>query len=462
MKKHSFRFDVLRDRPLKVVCCIGFPLLIVNVVSFFTTAVTNEIYLNFCGQIYFTVNSLLGSIITLFGNVTAGVVTAAWIKTSAVFLNEKTRKRSLRDALFAICIWEIFFVAVLLILSKYILIVLKVPEEAMSDALLYFRVNISVHLLSSIGSYLLQALNVISNALEILIVNLVNMFAGMGLNALFLAVFRLGLVGAATLSGICGLFTSVCVLLCIHRKKSPQRREKERFWPDMKQVGRIIGYGMIIALQCVLCSIGNFLLNRQANKLLSQDYLSTLSIGFPINAVFNSVSIISTTVFSANYAAGESARVKSFLRIMLTSSVIYSAICFAMYACFAEFYFRHLFDSEELVGYGKEVWLWQGLSTFPLGLICVVRYLFDSVGLNKVALFSGVNEFIGYTLCAYLFIPYFGTVGRSIAACISWGLASCYLLIAYLILRKRIYRKCQEIAQKAEAVGTDEGNSDTT
>ena len=64
---------------------------------------------------------------------------------------------------------------------------------------------------------------------------------------------------------------------------------------------------------------------------------------------------------------------------------------------------------------------------------------FDAVGLGKLSLLSGVGELLGNLVSAFLLIPRFGNIGRSISYPLGWFLAVLSLSIAYLYSRKKIY-----------------------
>ena len=74
-----------------------------------------------------------------------------------------------------------------------------------------------------------------------------------------------------------------------------------------------------------------------------------------------------------------------------------------------------------------------------MAFLYAVRFFFDAVGYSKLALLSGVGELIGHSICAFVLIPLFGSVGRSLAYTVGWFLAALFLVIAYVVFRKKIY-----------------------
>ncbi|MBQ3221575.1 MAG: hypothetical protein IJB34_06410 [Clostridia bacterium] len=83
----KLKFDVLNDPIRKIIIGVCVPLIIVTVISWFTTSVTNILYGKFGGE-YFTVQGLIGIVLTSITQVVSCVISASWIKT-AIYYKEK-------------------------------------------------------------------------------------------------------------------------------------------------------------------------------------------------------------------------------------------------------------------------------------------------------------------------------------------------------------------------------------
>jgi len=67
--------------------------------------------------------------------------------------------------------------------------------------------------------------------------------------------------------------------------------------------------------------------------------------------------------------------------------------------------------------------------------------------LSKEAL-AGLAECTGYIISAFWLIPRFGYVGRFASSLLGFGMAASITVIMFLVLKKKIYQKCDENAKK--------------
>jgi Na+-driven multidrug efflux pump len=145
-----------------------------------------------------------------------------------------------------------------------------------------------------------------------------------------------------------------------------------------------------------------------------------------------------------NYDAGNYQRVKRFVKIAQIGCTLYSFLCFGVYALMGQWYYGTLFTDPQIIAYGTEYWLWQGVGYVAVSVLCVMRTVYDSVGLGKLSLVCGVCELGSNLLCAFWLIPSFGIIGRNLSYPLGYWIAALFLLISYPLLRKRIYAPAKQ------------------
>lgn len=439
MRTVSPSSDYLRRSPFQSLCAICFPLLLINIISLFTTTLTNQLYSNHAGQAYFAVSGYLSSAVTFFGNIVGGVYTAAWIKIAHqhALHSKDVFSRAMGNALFAMLLALAISVPLFLIFMRPVLRVLSVPDQYLSDAKLYYILYFSAYLPVALAAVMLTIVNGISNSRRIFWVNVFVIAGNLAAAVLLLVVFRLGFTGAL----LCGAGGAVIhlVFYWILFRHDGYFRGAERFRPDWTTVGAILRYSVPIILQNFLCTAGYLCVSFQTNRLLSPEYITVLSVDLPLNGMLSAFSSAILAFCPPNFAAGRTDRLKHFMRIMFPCALVYSGLCVLIYGTLAPWYYGRLFEDAQIVAYGCEYWFWRGLGFLPLAVIFTVRYFFNAVGLNQFSMLSGIGEFVGNALCAFWVIPCYGNIGRSLSFPLGWALGAVTLLAAYIINRKKIF-----------------------
>lgn len=444
MRNSASSVDYLHCSPLRALCSVCLPLVLVNVVLLLTSTLTNLLYSRYAGQTYFTVTGYLGVATSMFISVISSVYIAAWVKIAHQFaLHDKhTITRAVQNALLAMLLACTGCTLLMVLFTQPILRAMSIPEQLHDRAQLYYLVYLIAYLPSALAAFFLTTVNGIGSAKRIFWVNILVLVTNLLAAALLLAVFRLSLVGAA-LCGALGAGMQLGFYWLLFRRDG-YFRAPGRFRPDWQLVGTILRYSVPIAVQSLLCTVGYLLVTLQTNRLLSSDYITVLNVSLPLTSVMSAVGSAILAFCPQNYGAGRADRLRRFLRLSIVCSVVYGVLCFLVYASIGSWYYGRLFTDAQIVAFGREYWFWQGLGFIFLALVYPIRYFFDSVGQSRLSLLSGLGELIGNAVCAFWLIPRYGNIGRSIAYPLGWATACVLLLIAFMLSRSRIYRHCTE------------------
>ncbi len=448
MKKISafLKYDLLKDNPLKVLACLTLPLFIVNMFSIFTTSITNDILSKHIGQIIFSISGLLSSVNTTMLQIVSGIPSASWIKTAGYYSknNNETAGKYYVNSIYAITIIEFLCISLFWFGADVIFTAVSIPDSIYSQVMLYYKVFLISTFFTSVSTLITTIATGVGSVMDLFIRNLLTLISGIIINYIVLAVFKLSIRGAV-LSGIINNLVTIFIChLIIHKNGIKLKLNKRNLTPDFKFIFSIIRYGMLISLQTLLCSMGGLAVSLQTNKYLSLDYISVIPILLPINAPMNSLMLAGNIFVPPNYSAGNSDRIKKYLKIALSACIGYSIISFIIFYFAGEAYYSTLFDDPNLISLGKFYWRWYGFSTMLVSVMCVIRPFYDCIGLAKVSLFSGLCEMTGYFISAFLIIPNFGNIGHAAATTFSYTIATIYLVSMYYILRRRIYERCDE------------------
>lgn len=442
MKMTDSATDYLRVSPLKALCTICLPLILVNVVLLFTTTITNTLYSRYAGQAYFTVTGYISTATTLYANIVGSVYIGGWVKIAPHFSrsDKASASRSLQSALLAMAVATVGIGVLFLLLTYPVLQALHVPEELFGDARLYYGLYFASYLPASLAAFFLTTVNGIGSGKRIFWVNILVILTNLLGAWLLLAVFRLKFIGAALCAAL-----GACLQLAFYF--SLFRRDgyfHNGFSPDWGMVLSILRRSIPIAIQSVLCTLGYLLVTLQTNRLLTSEYITVLNVSLPLTGVLSAVGSAILAFCPQNYSGGKPERLRRFLRLAVGCSILYGILCLLIYGLLGNWYYGRLFEDGQIVTLGSQYWFWQGIGYLFLALIYPIRYFFDSVGMSRLSLLSGVGELLGNGVCALYLIPQYGNIGRSLSYPLGWALACCLLLGAYFINRQRIYQGCKE------------------
>ncbi len=429
------------DSPAKILFAICFPLVLVNVVLAVTTTWTNQLYSQFVGPDAFSVTGYLSTATTAFSGILSSIVSAAWIKTAHAFAqrDKQNASRQIGNGFLAITIVDVALAVLLLLFADPILTVLHIPEAIGTQAKIYFVLFILSYLPAAIAALFLTIANGTSSSSGIFWINIVIVALNFAAAVILLVCFRLGMVGLSLAAALGAVFQIVFDIFLFRRRGFSLSLRGLFGSIQWSAVWGIIRYGLLIALQSLLCTAGYLLVTYQTNRFLSLEYISVLNVSQPLTGIMSAVNSACLAFSPQNSRPAQRGRLKKFFRLATIFCCSYGVFCFLLYLFLGRWYYGRLFADDAIIAHGIRYWFWYGLGHICLAVAYSIRSFLDSVGLSKLSLLSGIGELLGNLLCAFWLIPCFGTIGRNLAYPIGWFIAAVLLTIAFLRHRKQLF-----------------------
>lgn len=213
-------------------------------------------------------------------------------------------------------------------LTPWMLRAMETPEDVMEQSILYLRVyflGIIANLVYNTGASILRATGDSRRPLYILIAScLINIV----LDAVFVVVFRLGVLGAALATILSQLLSAVLVTLCLMGTEDMHHLEWKQVRIEPRMLVSIIQVGFPAGLQSVMYGFSNVVLQVGIN------YLGTNSVAAwaaysKIDSLFwmmvSSFGIAVTTFTGQNYGADKPQRVRQGVRTCMYITVASAA-----------------------------------------------------------------------------------------------------------------------------------------
>lgn len=263
------------------------------------------------------------------------------------------------------------------------------------------------------------------------------------LDYVFIAIFGMGVAGAAYAT-IAGQFLGLVILLSYYiRKQSSLKLQIKHLIPDLKVVTQIVTIGFATFISTIGTSIAMAFMNRQLGEYGGTSAITSMGA---INSLYTFfiMPIMGITqgmqpIIGYNYGAKEQDRVNKTMIYGLAVGVIFSSIVFALLQLFpATFVGMFLEPGSDTIAVAVE-----GLRIFMLMLpllsvnLMGIAY-YQSTAQGRTSMILGMLRQVVFLIPLVLILPTFiGLMGVWIAVAISDGMA---IAITILML-VREYRK---------------------
>lgn len=310
-----------------------------------------------------------------------------------------------------------------LIFSRTILVIMKVPDEILAQAVRYLRIifigmpftcfyNIFAAALRSVGDVktpirFLMISSVINGCLDVLLV----------------AVFKLGVTGAGMATVIAEGLSAILCLVHIYKNVPLLHLTAADFIPDRELVKNTIGYGGVTALQ--QCS-------QPVGKLLIQGVINTL--GVSAIAAFNAVGKIEDfalvpgrsisnammTFTAQNMGAQKKDRIRQGFRKGITLELCYGALIFVV-LLFLAYPLLLLFGGDaEMIEEGLKYFAVIGAFYWLPALTNGLQGFFRGMGNMNITLWGTLTQISFRVIFTFVLVPSVGIRGVAIACIIGW------------------------------------------
>lgn len=401
---------------------------------------------NFVGKTPFTAVNfimpflmILGSLGFMFGAGGSALIS----KTMGEGDKEKANK------IFSLLVYTAFVVGIIimvlgLLLIRPIAVALGAKEELLENSVLYGRI-ILFAIPAFILQYAFQSFFVTAERPQLgLVITLIAGFTNIICDALFVAVFHWGLVGAAVATALSQLVGGLIpVFYFISPNKSLLRLGKTNL--DGKAILKCFTNGSSELLSNISMSIVNMLYNIQLMKYAGEDGIAAYGVLMYVNLIFLAVfigySVGAAPITGYHYGAGNTKELKGILK---KSSVIIGIFSVFM-VIFAELMARPL--AMLFVGYDMDL-LKLTLRGF---LFFSFSFLFAGVSIFSSSFFTALNNglvsaiisflrTLVFQIAAVLLLPLlWGIDGVWTAIVVAEGMAA-ILSILFLFLYRKKYQ----------------------
>lgn len=323
-----------------------------------------------------------------------------------------------------------------IVFSRPMLQVMQTPADVIDYAVLYIRIFFAgtiANLLYNMGAGILRAIGDSKRPLYYLIICC---FANIGLDLLFVAVFHMGVAGAALATILSQFLSAVLVLGALMRTKDMYRLEWKKLRIDGIMLKRIIRIGLPAGMESAMYSISNVIVQAGVNTLGTDSVAAWAAYG-KVDGLFwmmvSALGISATTFIGQNYGAKKVERVHQGIRVCMMLAVIMTLIMDGVLLVAGDF-LMSMFTSDAAV---REIGSQLLHFMVPTFLTYVVIEIFSGAlrGVGDAwmpMLIAGVGICSVRILWITFGLPHFPTIiGAAFCYPLSWVLSTIAFIIYY-------------------------------
>lgn len=431
-------YSMTEGNPTKLILSFTLPMLIGNLFQQLYNMVDSIIVGRFVGANALAAVGATGSINFLFFSLSFGISAGIGVVVSQFFGAEKNDMvgKSISNGLYLLGV--ISFVVGLLgvILAKPVLMLLNTPQVILRDATIYMQVTCAGILAVAAYNGASAILRALGDSKTPLYFMVVSCFVNIGLDLLFVIVFKWSCFGVALATVIAQTIAAVGAFIYAFVKVPLCRITPENRGLNWMIIGKCFQLGVPLAIQNSMIALSCIFLQRVVNGYGESVVAANTALGRIEQLVqqpYNSLGAALTAFTGQNMGAGKIDRVKKGYRVGFFSVLIFSLIMLIPGQFFGKQIVSIFVADEDVIMIGAK-----GLSItswfyFSLGMIYVARAVLNGAGDAIYAMINGLMEVTGRVGFAIPLtkIPFIGMWGIFLTTGLTWALTGVVSVIRY-------------------------------
>lgn len=430
--------DMTEGKPMGLLLGFSVPLLTGFLFQQFYTLIDTMIVGRFLGKYALAGVGSTGSINFLIVGFCMGLCGGFAIPVAQCFGagDYERLRRYFANAIYASAVLAVLITVTVSLLCARILHMMNTPADVYDYAYSYILViflGIPVTILYNLLSSIIRALGDSRHPVLFLMASSV---VNIGLDLVFILVFRMGVVGAALATVISQGVAGTCCIIYILRSMEILHIRRRELTADLHYVRTLMNMGVPMGLQYSITAIGAVVLQTSVNGLGS-DAMAAITAAQRVSMFFccpfDALGQTMSTWGGQHVGAKKLGRIGEGLRDCVILGSVYSIAAFLILFFFGD-RLAGLFlgAGEAAVLRNSRLFLIINSAFYiPLALVNIVRFLIQGIGFPTFAILAGVCEMIARIGVALFLVPFAGFTGACFANPLAWIAADLFLIPAY-------------------------------
>ena len=437
--------DMTQGSPIRLILSFAVPLFIGNIFQQFYSMVDTMVVGYHLGDTGIAAIGATASLYSLLINFANGLNNGYGIIVTQRFgaHDRKNMKQAIAGMMILdLCIC-LFLTAATLVFLRTLMNFLNTPASVFDMAYSYIR-TICLGIVTTIGYNMFASiLRAMGNSRTPLYFLIFSSFLNIVLDILFVAVFRMGITGAAIATVISQAVSATLCGFYVLRNYAEYLPQKEDFRIPGKMLKNLFSTGISMALMSCLVDCGSVIFSR-ANNLLGETYIAAHAAARKLLMMMiqpqASLSLANSTFVGQNWGAKIFDRIRQTLRTVLLIEVLWGVFAAALIYLFGGALVRFTTGTNDadMIGYAV-MSLRIHFAAFPfLGVVFVIRHTLQAMGYKIIPICSSCIELGTKFLAASWLIPQIGFLGTCITEPVTWVIMASFLTFFYVTKQNRI------------------------
>lgn len=440
--------DMTKGNPTRLIVKFIIPIIIGNIFQQMYSMADTIIVGHFVGVKALGAVGATGSITFLIFGFTQGLTTGFTVMTAQRFGagDKEGMKKSIGSAYILSAILAAGMTILSITQMDKLLTMMNTPADIYDMTKSYIIIVCAGMSCNVLYNLLASIMRAIGNSVIPLVFLVIAAALNVVLDIVFIAVFSMGVEGAAYATvisqGVSGLLCLGYMLIWV-----PTLRIERRHWIlDVNCVKNQLVVGLPMALQYSITAIGSIMVQMALN-LLGSTVVAAYSVACKVEQLvtqpYGAMGATMATYGAQNRGVNDLGRIKEGAKSATVMVVIYSVIIYGVLLLILPYVVRLFITEAEIVAvydYVRTYAIVCGAFFIPLGLIFVFRHILQGCGFGVLPMLGGVVELVGRGVVAFLAAQKKSYVGVCFGNVAAWVGAAVFFVILYFILMKQLER----------------------
>lgn len=462
--------DLTKGNIIRLLLAFSIPLLIGNIFQQLYNVVDTKVVGEFLGSNALAAIGASSPLFSMIMGALNGMGNGFGIVISKYYGAKDSRhmKQAVANSIVLAAIISVVVTILALFLIRPLLLLLNTPEEILQQSMDYIRIIIMFMIVTTAYNLCAGMLRALGDTIRPLIFLAISTVINVGLDLLFVGVFRLNVQGAAYATVIAQVVSLVCCVTYIVKKCPELHVAKEDFVFEGKMVGDLLGQGGAMAFMLCFVYIGTLILQGAINSF-GTDIIAAHTIARKVSELgmvpYSTFGVAAATFTGQNYGAGEYKRIRTGVWDALIISWIWSAVVILVVYMAAPLLIRMISGVTDNMDGSMVVWryLYLRLSNadadidrnesitlwatwylqfdtpfyFILGIVITLRNALQGLSQKIIPMIASGIELLGKLIVAWVLADRIGYWGIILSEPVTWILMAILLGISFLVILRK-------------------------
>lgn len=344
-----------------------------------------------------------------------------------------------------------FIVAVLLtvisiLICNAALTWVNIPEDLFSTGRIYVLILSAGMAFSVLYNMLSNVLRALGDSTIPLIFLIVSVIANIILDAVFIAVLKMGVSGAAWATVISMAIAAIgCLIFVIYRRPQLKVYLKD-FKFDRGIYSQLTSQGLALTMMFTIVNFGSVILQRGINTL-GKDLIAGFTAGRKYLEFFMLPGMVFSTAITAftsqNFGARKYDRIRKSIKVSIGLLFAYSTIMLLVAFVFGRFFVISVTGRDaasNIINAGMQYLRTGVLFFYSLFILLVLRCALQGLNHKRVPLIASIIELVCKVAATSWAVPKFGFMAICLTEPVIWVLGAAVVLPYYLFVIKKLER----------------------